>query len=994
MANEDKAKKPLAVYTISSRDPFVDTLAQGVLDLCEQDPARLAAYQILLPTRRACRSLRDAFLRLSGGKPMLLPRMTPIGDVDEDELALTFGDTTQDVTGVNPLDIPPAISPLRRQLYLARMIMARGDTSADQAIRLAVELARLLDQLHTEQLDFSKFETLVPDTYSEHWQETLKFLEILTRQWPDILESDGTIDAADRRNRLLASQTELWRRQPPATPVIAAGSTGSIPATAELLKTIAGLETGSVVLPGLDKDMTDRAWQALEPHHPQYGLSRLLASFGIKRQAVQDWRVTRDQDRNPNPDRTPLARAALAPARETAQMSEPLPAETIHDLRLATCPTSREEAGVIALAIRETLETPEKTVALVTPDRGLARRVATELLRWGIDVDDSAGVPLGQTAPGSFLRATARMVGERYAPVALLSALKHPLASGGMDRAVFRSLVRQLEVSILRGPRPAAGLAGLRLALAESQTDTAHLDHLLDQVQQATTGMDTLFAQNSFNLADMIRAHVSLIERLASSDKTPGAESVWAGDAGEALAGFMADLMDHADVMSDISPATYPAFLDGLMAGRAVRPRYGLHPRVFIWGLMEARLQRADLVILGGLNEGTWPPQTDTGPWMSRPMMDGLGLSQPERQIGLTAHDFVQAFSAPHVLLTRAERVDGTPMVPSRWLMRLSNTLLGAKLENGLPKDTTYLTWFEALDRPDAVRPASPPAPKPPVKARPRKLSVTAIETWMRDPYSIYARYVLGLKPLDPLDADPGAADRGTLIHQILETFMNRYRVELPDDAEDRLIEMGADEFQKHLSRPGVQAFWWPRFLRIASWFIAFERHRRERGIETVLVEKSGSLSFKVGDISFELTAKADRMDRLPDGSLAILDYKTGQPPSAKQVETWLVPQLSLEAAMAMEGVFPDLEAAPVRDLVYVRLSGGRVAGEVRTLKLDAEDVARKSIARLKSYVNSFNNPDMPYRSRPRPMFKSRFGDYDHLARVREWSSADGEDGA
>lgn len=990
MAQENEGDRPLSVYTISSHHPFVDTLARGILDLTENDPAQLTAVRVLLPTRRACRSLREAFLRLSNGKPMLLPQMMPIGDIDEDELMLSGAPDIGDLAGVDPLSIPPAISPLRRQLLLAQVIMARGDTSADQAARLAIELARLLDQLHTERLDFSKFATLVPDAYSEHWQETLKFLEILTREWPKILQDEGTIDAADRRNRLLDSQTQLWRQHPPTTPIIAAGSTGSIPATADLLKTIAGLEAGRVVLPGLDKDLPDPAWQELEPHHPQYGLSRLLIHFDVERGAVNEWAYCADD--NDYPNRSALVRQALAPANAISLPSTPLTDTATDQISLATCPTSREEAGVIALAMRETLETPGKTVALITPDRGLARRVASELLRWQIDVDDSAGQPLAQTAPGSFLRLTARMIAERYAPVALLAALKHPLASGGMARAVFRSRVRQLEKTTLRGPRPAPGIAGLRLAISEEAETPPAITDLIDAIEQATQPVDALFSRSRFQLSDMIRAHVAMIEHLAASDLEDGASQIWVGEAGEALAGFISELVQHSSIMSEISPATYPAFLEGLMRGRAVRPRFGRHPRVFIWGLMEARLQRADLVILGGLNEGTWPPQTDTGPWMSRPMMAGLGLAQPERQIGLTAHDFVQAFAAPDVLMTRAQRVDGTPMVASRWLLRLDNCLRGSGVAGGLTQNRRYLDWFSALDRPDQVTPIAPPAPRPPVDARPKGLSVTAIETWIRDPYSIYANQILGLRPLDLLDANPGAADRGTLIHRILETFMNQYRQELPDDAERCLIEIGAAEFQKHMSRPGVQAFWWPRFLRIASWFIEFEEKRRSDAIHAVLIEELGFMKVDAGSATFELRAKADRIDRLPDGGLAIIDYKTGQPPTAPQVESWLVPQLSLEAAMAFAGVFPSLDAAPVRELIYLRLSGGRVAGEVKRLKLDVDDVAEKAIARLRSYVTSFNKPETPYRSRPRPMFKSRFGDYDHLARVREWSSAEGDD--
>lgn len=990
MATEDRTAPMPNVYTISAGQSFVDTLCQGILDLTKRDPAKLAAVRVLLPTRRACRSLREAFLRQTGGKPTLLPRMTPIGDIDEDELVLAQEVDTGSGLSARPFDIPPAVSGLRRQLLLARMVMARGDTSPDQAVRLAIELARLLDQLHTERLDFSKFQDLVPDAFSEHWQETLRFLQILTDEWPNILESEGTLDPANHRNRLIEEQTRQWRDNPPTDPVIAAGSTGSIPATADLLATIARLPEGRVVLPGLDKALSEDAWQQLEPHHPQFGLSRLLLHLKVLRPEVQEWPTAETQPENP--DRIALARHALTPAAAQENETLSLSAKATAHIRLAVAPTSREEAGLIAMAIRQTLQTPERTVALITPDRSLARRVASELLRWQIEVDDSAGQPLGLTSPGAFFRATARMVGEQFAPVALLAALKHPLASGGMARAPFRAQVRELETAALRGPRPGPGVGGLRQALAERRPPSQALVELLNAIANASEDFEAHLRKPVAQLTDLVAAHVRLIERLASTDTEDGADRIWRGEAGEALAGFIAELNQHASVMTEISPTTYPALLDGLMAGRVVRPRYGMHPRVFIWGLMEARLQRADLVILGGLNEGTWPPQVEAGPWMSRQMLDGVGLPQPERQIGLTAHDFTQAFSAPNVLITRAEQVDGTPTVASRWLMRLDNTLKGAGFDGGLPRDLDHLNWFEALDRPQKVAAIAPPRPTPPVAVRPRRISVTQVETWIRDPYSIFARHILKLRPLDPLDADPGAADRGTLIHGILEDFMKAFPDQLPDDAEDQLITIGDRHFHQHMTRPGVRAFWWPRFVRIAHWFVAYEKDRRAEGIRAALIEKSGELSLQVGSIDFTLRAKADRMDRLADGSLAIIDYKTGQAPTGPQVASGLVPQLSLEAAMAKAGAFEGLDASDVSELLYLRLSGGRVAGEVKRLKLDAEEAAAEALAGLRRRIGDFARPETPYLSRPRPMFKSRFGDYDHLARVREWASADGED--
>jgi len=982
-----------AIFSIPGHQAFVDTLAKGILARVGDDPQALSAVRVLLPTRRACRSLREAFLRLSNGTPTLLPRMTPLGDVDEDELVIG-GDWGADETlgADGDFSIPPAMSATRRQLALARLILARGETTADQAVHLAVELARLLDQIHTERRPFDGLSALVPDEYAEHWQQTLKFLTILTEQWPGVLADVGVSDAAERRNQLLESRARQWRVNPPTTPVIAAGSTGSIPATADLLAVVAQLPQGVVVLPGLDQISPDAAWQVLEPHHPQFGLARLLEHLGVTRDQVKNWT---DEDVASVSDREKLIVRALLPAAATSLSGEIEPGDLsdLGSLSVVDCPTPREEAGVIALAMRQSLEQPGKTVALVTPDRQLARRVAAELKRWQIDIDDSAGQPLALSPPGSFLRLTAAMCAGRFAPVPLLAALKHPLAAGGMNRAGFRRLVRVLESTTLRGPRPGPGLPGLYEAVGSEHPELAPL---LDGLEAAVSAFMDLLGRRQVDIVELIHAHVVMAEHLAQTDTENGARHLWSGEVGEALASFVGELTEAAPLLGPINPAVYPALLESLMAGRAVRPKFGRHPRVFIWGLMEARLQRADLMVLGGLNEGSWPPDAPSSPWMSRPMMAALGLALPERRIGLTAHDFVQGFLAPEVLLTRSERIDGTPAVASRWLLRLDNCLGALGRPSGLPRRRDLLDWFEALDQPDnrTPTPIAAPAPRPPVEARPNQLSVTRIETWIRDPYAIYAERILGLRPLDPLDADPGAAERGNLVHKTLEKFINSQpEGALAEDAEEQLIGIGREVFDDVLVRPGIRAFWWPRFLRVAHWFIEFENARRVDGTQPLISEADGRMEFSAAGKTFTLTAKADRIDSRPDGSLAILDYKTGAPPTGKQVESGLTPQLTLEAAMAGAGGFGEVTPAPVGELAYIKLSGGRTPGEFKRLKLDINEATDDAMSGLRRLITSFQNPATPYRSRPRPQFKSRFGTYDHLARVREWASADGEEG-
>jgi len=974
-----------AVFTIPSGVAFVDALAAGLLAESRGDPLALTEATVLLPTRRAVRALREAFLRLSGGRPTLLPRLRPLGDVDEEDLAF---DPAAGAGWPAPEDLPPAIPGLRRQLLLTRLVLAgprHGDITPDQAARLAGELARLLDQVHTERLDFAGLAGLVPDAFADHWRITLDFLKILTEQWPLVLAAEGALDPAERRNRLLEAQARAWAADPPAGPVIAAGSTGSIPATADLLAAVAALPRGRVVLPGLDRDLPAGLWPALPPSHPQYGLGRLLARLGVAPAVVPDWPATGITAASPIP-RARLINLALRPAEGLAAWQgaavEPDATENVWRL---DCPGPQEEALSVALVLRQALETPGRTAALVTPDRGLARRVAAEMRRWDLEVDDSAGTPLDQTPPGGFLRLCARLVGEAFAPVPLLAALKHPLAALGRPPGAFRAAVRRLEVAVLRGPRPGPGIDGLRQALAPRHADVADL---LDDLERAVAPFVRRLSGGPVALPDLLRDHVAFAEALAAGTDQDGAARLWAGEAGEAAAGFVAELVESAGDFNPVAPAAYPALLDTLAEGRVVRPAHGRHPRLHIWGPLEARLQHADVMVLSGLNEGTWPPETSANPWMSRPMQSAFGLPLPERRIGLAAHDFAQAFAAPAVVLTRAERVEGTPTVPSRWLLRLE-TLLGAGRLSATGQG--WRDWQRALDRPAIIRPRPAPEPRPPVAARPRRLSVTQVETWMRDPYAVYARHVLGLRALDPLDADPGAADYGTIVHDVLDRFLRDHAAgPLPADAAARLIDTGRQVFADHIGRPGVWAFWWPRFLRIAHWFVATEAERRSR-IAATVTEARGELTVDAPAGSFTLTAVADRVDRLRDGTLAIIDYKTGAPPTQKEVTAGFAPQLPLEAAIAAAGGFKDVPAAPVAELDFWRLRGGDPAGEVRRAGDDPATLAEEALEGLVRLVAAFDFPETAYRARPHPEHAPRYSDYQHLARVKEWAAGGGD---
>lgn len=956
-----------SVFSIPTGTPFVDALAAGILARHGTDPLELSEILILLPNRRAARALREAFLRVAEGRALLLPRMRALGDVDEDELALA---------GIDLLAVPRALPELHRLVLLAGEVKHRPEVAKlAQALALAAELARLIDEVRIDNVDLRKLAGLVPETYAAHWQATLEFLRLLTNRWPEVLTDHDALDASERRNRLLRLQAERWRSAPPATPVYVAGSTGSIPASAELIGVVARLARGAVVLPGFDTAMTaeDRAPIAAEPTHPQHGMLRLLAAIDVDAREVGRW----ESGIAPaaGTERLRLIRESLRPA-DAAHGWATAPAfgaEAASGLRFIEAQSPREEAAAIALLLRETLETPALRAALVTPDRDLARRVAALLARWGIAIDDSAGIELARTPPGGLLRLLAAAAAQDFPAVSLLAALKHPLAAGGETPARFRRAVRRLERRVLRGRRPPPGLDGLRDAVSKADVEpdlVAFAERVIDLLQPIAaepTG-------DSRMLGDHLDRLITVAAALATDDREC---RLWQGEAGDALAGFVDEATGALADSVDVTVGEWPAVLDRLMAGIVVRPTYGRHPRLAIWGPIEARLQQADRLILGGLNEGTWPAEAATDPWLNRTMREALGLPPPERRIGLAAHDLQQALGAGDVVLTRALRVEGAKTVPSRWWLRLSTLLGGAR-----PLDRITPAWAAALDQPSKVTPEQPPAPKPPAEARPKQLSVTRVEALIRDPYAIYARFVLGLRPLDALDPAADALERGNFVHAALDRFIRAYPQLLPGDAERRLTEIGNEIVAERAIHPATLAFWWPRFRRIAAWFVAWEKERRAGGILPIATEVRGSLD--IG--GFTLTGTADRIDRLSDGQIALLDYKTGNPPTDKQVEAGFAPQLPLEAAMAARGAFEGLAAAAAGELAYLRLSGGREPGKVQPVKRDAAVQGEAALEGLMRLITRYGREATPYLSRPRPQFLDVPGDYDHLARLGEWS--------
>jgi ATP-dependent helicase/nuclease subunit B len=1009
------------------------------------DPLSLSAGTIFLPTRRAARELvRLLADRLASSGAVLMPRILPLGDIDEAEEAQLF-ETLAGQSGTEDGLKPPEVSATRRRLLLARLVQAWAKqvdkaemrlapeepllvpASPADALALAGELGALIDTLVIHGRTCADLHGIVPEQFDTYRRIAANFLAIAAEYWPAQARELGVMDAAERRHRVLVGEAGRLAQHAPDTPMIVAGSTGSMPATAALIAAIARLPRGAAVLPGLDPYLDADAWSMIperedeklpgHPGHPQAMLEQLLAAIGIGRAGVERL----GQPAPALAARERFLSEALRPAETTERWAEravTLPDDAVRDalagVAVVEAADDREEALAIAAALRHALEDPAAHAALVTPDRTIAERVSAELLRWGIDADDSAGQPLGRSAAGVLARLAAAAAASDFAAVDLLALLDHPLCRFGLPRETVLMGRSALEIGVLRGPAVPDGLAGLRAAL-ESAAGAGDDDRkywprprkalrdrhwnaaraLLDAIGTAFGPFRT--GPGEGNLVAVVPLHAAAVEAaLAGPD---------AGDPGPSFE-VLRTLFDEAGSSGAYvggSFADYPAFFAGLAAGAVVRRADCGQPRLHILGLLEARLLSVDLAVLAWLDEKTWRPEARADAFLNRTMRRQLSLPAPERRLGQTAHDFVQALGAPRAIVTRAARRGGDPTVASRFVQRMRAVAGDALWGEAAARGEAWLAIARQLDRPEpGSRAARRPKPVVPPERQPVSLSVTEVETLVRDPCSIYARHVLKLDPLDEIGASPEASLKGVVVHGALGEFAQRHPEALPADAEAILMELARRAFEAtpELSlRPQTRGFWLPRLRRIMRYVASWEAGRRAVA-RRVLPEVDGRLAMTLADGTvFTLRGRADRIELMRDGRFAVVDFKTGEVPSVKQVRIGFSPQLTLEVAMAKAGAFADVPAGlELADLLYVRLSGGAEPGKEHYIRpgrndepFDPDGLAQEHLGQLKGMLDDYR-AGRPFLSRPYAKYAKRYADYDHLARVKEWSLGGDED--
>lgn len=943
--------------------------------LADQPPEAMARVELILNTRRMQRRVEAVFDSLGAG---FLPRIRLITDL------------------ADPVDrarLPSPAPGLRRQLELAELVRKLVEADPNLAPRSAVydlaqSLGALLDEMQAEGVTPADISKLDVTDQSGHWERAQRFLQIVTRYFdPD----NDAPDVATVNRLALRLRLQRWQCTPPQHPVIIAGSTGSRGSAFQLMTAAAKLPQGAVILPGFDRDMPGSTWDILRndvrnteamqgEDHPQFRFARLLDRLELSHHDVGQWTSTPP----PNSARNALVSLAMRPAPVTDQWlldgpKLPSLADASQSLTLLEAASPRDEARAIAMRLRQAAE-DNITAALITPDRMLTRRVTALLDRWGILPDDSAGTPAQLTAPGRLLRHVAQLRVNGPTADALLTILKHPLCHSGADRGQHRLWTSELELFIRKTGIPYPDLPKLTAwkHADEAQAWLKWMDGCL--LRPDTKGLDPLGTH--------VTQHLRQTENICAGSSSDNAAELWNKKAGETCRKAFDLLAENAGYGGSVSARDYADLVDNILRAEEVRDRDAPHSRILIWGTIEARVMGADLVILGGLNEHSWPDAPPADPWLNRRMRQQAGLLLPERRIGLSAHDFQQAIGAKDVWLSRAVRSEDAETVPSRWLNRLTNLLRGLP-ETGGPetlgkmqkRGQTWLALGQVLEKPIPAAPAPRPSPMPPVIARPSELSVTNIEKLIRDPYAIYGSKVLRLRQLHPIQHAPNPMHRGTVIHKVFEEFVSNTARNDDPITELELLAVARRILDAEVPWPTDRIQWRVRIEKIARWFTENEVVRQTTA-KPALFEKTGAM--EIADPPFRITAKADRIDLNDRSEAFVYDYKTGTAPTKDQQLQFDV-QLLVIVALILEGGFESFNPRFVAEARYISLSGD--GNEVSAPMADCPP--ERVMQMLKTLIEAYRDPETGYTARNR-LYKDTFGsDYDQLSRFGEWTVSD-----
>ena len=931
------------LFTIPAGHSVAALSAQHVLSQVARE--QLPHALLLLPTRRACHAMRQAFMPLLMGETSLLPRMVALADL-ESEWPLLVPDRFW-----HAMEAIPSAMPASQQRYVlakaVRMFEEKRRASPvalDDALALADELMALQDDCARAGVALAP-ETLRPLLYADmatHWEQSLQFLGIVSARWADIEAEMGLTIAANREVRILQALSDLWQQQPPNFPVFVIGSTGSHEATARLMQVVATMASGYVMLPGIDGTMEEGEWQAITLGHPLFHVKNFCDRLSLSL-----------------PDTTPLASGKRSLWLDALANADAIPSwqqislPAYDHIRLISCAHAEEEARVISLLLRETLEMPEKRVALITPDESLMARVAAHMQRYGVTVDRLSAGTLASTEAGSLWLALAEAMDDPSRMLLLRHLLHHPLLN--LDDDFMQSIEPHWYGVMTHRPG-----------------QLPRLPDALRQHPQAALLQNTLR-----EMADYTRSQRSVSEWI---DACEHLLRQWGADSGsgqEALEEAL-ETLRMADMFGPIASDEFLALLREVLREKWRDVALNAHPNLLMLTPAEARLQQFDRVILANMQECQWPGEYVPNAWLNMAAKAALGLPSPAERTSLMAHDMLMLASSGEVFLTYPRRHGGSPTTRSRFIERLVTLLATHGVEESTINAAQYVLWANALDTAYKFTPEPAIYPKPAANQRPHRFSVSSIDWLLTDPFAFYAEYVLKLKPINAIDAELEARDFGSLCHRAIEMLTKHWNSQnrIADKNELRAI---ADHALRDFSdRPQVALFWRTRLLRALEFVNQQEPLRRTQALQVDCEKEVEAALMLADDQPITLYGRIDRLEQAAS-AYSIVDYKAGTAPTAKNMIEGKDVQL-LAYAMMLEA-----RGDHVDEMGYWKLPHGPHAGDIRTVMMDALKAAGLT-DQLRELLRTALAETTPFLARPNASNDRFDNDYDGISRYDEWA--------
>lgn len=937
------------IYSIPFSAPFLETIADYLLS--RQSTFSLSQWTIFLPTHRAGQALSDILFRKEKEKTFVLPRILSLGDLDPEEIVLSSQEGTEKLSFPRPI-----ISAYRRKLLLASLISKFQYTdhpiSFDQALIWAESLLSFIDEMQTEGIDLKTLKdvSFTSGGHAEHLEKIQKFLTLLGENWDKILEDEYCIESIVWQRQLMKAQADFLEKQQKDAPLMIAGSMGTIDSTSHLIKVIAHLNNGVVILSGFQQDLST---EILSPHHPQFLLRRLLDKIEVSPLEVQKLDLNKKSS------------LFLEHIFDDQCKAEERVASCLENIQYVEASDEGEEARLVAIAIRKSLEEGKRKIVCISPNQKLLRRISTELRFWSLSVFREKK-PLIEEKTGSFLHLISLWFSEPFPAVSVASTFKHVFVSkkketwllfekyvlgrwGGtlsFDALDYFSGRRTGEIDVQKEEEVKVFYQELK-GFFQSFPHERSLGFYLDKMEKI--------------LQWLLESDKKIEEIFLSEDPQTASEfqQLWAD-----LRKSSSLMMEHPKQVSDI-------FFNLLSRHQAGNIRAENNDIILFMSPAEARFIEADFTILVGLNEGTWPAEVRVDPFFSSSMRHHIGLPSVENKIGQSAHDFLSFLCREGpILVTRSLKTGGSPSVPSRFLSHL--TLFLNKHSVQFSSGENLKGWMKSLTEVPRLKNLLPPAPIPPVSHRPKKLSITDIGVLLKDPYSIYAKHILKLVPLNGF----ASKDKARLFGLFAHHFLHRWHSHPEDFMRDAWVEKAKFLFECYMGPIDQARLWWEKFLLLFDWV------KGKKKLKNSLTEVKGEMILAQDASLFTIFGRADRID-WNENEAILIDYKTGAPPSLSDIKKGKAHQLALEALILLKNGFNGVPSqVALKELQY----WGLLSGEIVSIKEeDLPAVVSQTRENLENLIESFQREDMPYLSYPKGVVKG--GPYDHLSRVQEWST-------